>query len=174
MKKAFRVLLVVRYCCRLPRFPREPKRYRLQRTNKLQLSSFEELLLHLHPRQYRPSPRLYSSNSCRSNIDLRPLDSQDGVNPSQGGGFFRTGGLENLQQEDEWFYPKALVVASQETRKISVSSLGKALNIGANQAWRLLERMEREGRLGPPDRLVGPTDSVPWLGGPNGICWVFL
>jgi S-DNA-T family DNA segregation ATPase FtsK/SpoIIIE len=54
---------------------------------------------------------------------------------------------EDLQDE---MYDQALAIVA-ETRQASISMLQRRLRVGYNRAARMVERMEREGLVGPPD-----------------------
>ncbi len=42
-----------------------------------------------------------------------------------------------------------------ESRQASISMVQRRLRVGYNRAARMVERMEREGVVGPPDRVKG-------------------
>ena len=47
-------------------------------------------------------------------------------------------------------YDKAVALVS-ETRQASISMIQRRLRVGYNRAARMVERMEKEGVVGPPD-----------------------
>ncbi|HFC98786.1 MAG TPA: DNA translocase FtsK [Thermosulfurimonas dismutans] len=59
-------------------------------------------------------------------------------------------GLEQDLEEEDELYRQAVEIAVQQG-KISVSMLQRRLRIGYNRAARLVERMEKEGIVGPSD-----------------------
>jgi S-DNA-T family DNA segregation ATPase FtsK/SpoIIIE len=65
----------------------------------------------------------------------------------------REGDLEGNGEEDELsdeLWDQALAVVS-EMRQVSISMLQRKMRIGYNRAARMIERMEREGLVGPAD-----------------------
>lgn len=62
--------------------------------------------------------------------------------------------IEDESQNDDFFdddkYEEAVRIV-RETRQASISLIQRRLRIGYNRAARLIERMEREGIVGPPD-----------------------
>jgi DNA segregation ATPase FtsK/SpoIIIE, S-DNA-T family len=63
-----------------------------------------------------------------------------------------------IEQEDDYdeLYDKAVALVT-ETRQASISNLQRRMRIGYNRAARMIERMEREGVVGPSDG-VKPRD----------------
>ena len=60
-----------------------------------------------------------------------------------------------LPEEDhDEMYDKAVALVA-ETRQASISMIQRRLRVGYNRAARMVERMEREGVVGPPDRVKG-------------------
>jgi S-DNA-T family DNA segregation ATPase FtsK/SpoIIIE len=53
--------------------------------------------------------------------------------------------------EDERLYDEAVRIVT-ETRRASISSVQRQLRIGYNRAARLIEHMEAEGVVSPPER----------------------
>jgi len=53
-------------------------------------------------------------------------------------------------EDHDVFYDQAVALVS-ETRQASISMIQRRLRIGYNRAARMVERMEREGIVGPPD-----------------------
>ena len=60
---------------------------------------------------------------------------------------------EEDEQVDE-MYDKAIALIS-ETRQVSISMIQRRLRVGYNRAARMVERMERDGIVGPPDGVRG-------------------
>jgi len=64
---------------------------------------------------------------------------------------------EPAQQKDEDYdemYDQAVALVA-ETRQASISMIQRRLRVGYNRAARMVERMEREGVVGPPDGVKG-------------------
>ncbi len=60
-----------------------------------------------------------------------------------------------LPEEDhDEMYDKAVALVA-ESRQASISMVQRRLRVGYNRAARMVERMEREGVVGPPDRVKG-------------------
>ncbi|MBI2147923.1 hypothetical protein HYU19_05665 [Candidatus Woesearchaeota archaeon] len=55
-----------------------------------------------------------------------------------------------LSPDDEILYQQAVTIV-RKTRKVSASGLQRGLRIGYNEAARFVDRMEREGLIGPSD-----------------------
>jgi len=70
-------------------------------------------------------------------------------------------------------YDQALAVIS-EMRQVSISMLQRKMRIGYNRAARMIERMEREGLVGPADGakprdvLIRPVGEMPGAGAMEG------
>jgi S-DNA-T family DNA segregation ATPase FtsK/SpoIIIE len=78
------------------------------------------------------------------------------------------GGLEEDDLSDE-LYDQALKVVS-EMKQVSISMLQRKMRIGYNRAARMIERMERDGVVGPADGarprevLIRPVGEMPGAG----------
>jgi S-DNA-T family DNA segregation ATPase FtsK/SpoIIIE len=59
-------------------------------------------------------------------------------------------GAEEFDDMDEEVYDKAVALVA-ETRQASISMIQRRLRVGYNRAARMIERMESEGIVGPPD-----------------------
>jgi S-DNA-T family DNA segregation ATPase FtsK/SpoIIIE len=78
---------------------------------------------------------------------------------------------EGLDQDDlsDELYDQAVAVVS-EMRQVSISMLQRKLRIGYNRSARMIERMEREGLVGPADGakprevLIRPVGEMPGAG----------
>jgi S-DNA-T family DNA segregation ATPase FtsK/SpoIIIE len=71
----------------------------------------------------------------------RPEDSEDG----EGGE-----GVDPADDLSDDMYDRAVALVA-ETRQVSISGIQRRLRVGYNRAARMVERMEREGVVGPPD-----------------------
>ncbi|HLU68743.1 MAG TPA: DNA translocase FtsK 4TM domain-containing protein, partial [Kofleriaceae bacterium] len=71
---------------------------------------------------------------------LKPRDEEDG----DGGG---SGGDDDVSDD---LYDRAVRIVA-ETQRVSVSYLQRRLSVGYNRAAKMVERMEREGVVSPPD-----------------------
>jgi len=78
------------------------------------------------------------------------------------------GGVEEDELSDE-LYDQALAVVS-DMRQVSISMLQRKMRIGYNRAARMIERMERDGVVGPADGakprevLIRPVGEMPGAG----------
>ncbi len=80
------------------------------------------------------------------NLDiLKPRDEEDGEGAAEGGG----GGSPTNSTGDD-LYDKAVHVVTT-TRNASISWVQRQLRIGYNRAARLVEEMEKQGIVSPPD-----------------------
>jgi S-DNA-T family DNA segregation ATPase FtsK/SpoIIIE len=70
---------------------------------------------------------------------------------------------EDGEEADE-FYGRAIEIVA-ETRNASISYIQRRLKVGYNRAARMIERMEREGLVGPQDGTKGREVFVRPLGG---------
>ncbi|HEY0269432.1 MAG TPA: DNA translocase FtsK 4TM domain-containing protein [Sphingomonas sp.] len=68
------------------------------------------------------------------------------------GGFALDGAPAEDDSPDAALYRKAVQVVA-ESQKASTSYVQRQLRIGYNSAARLIERMEKEGKVGPPDHV---------------------
>jgi S-DNA-T family DNA segregation ATPase FtsK/SpoIIIE len=68
------------------------------------------------------------------------------------GGFALDGQPADDDSPDAALYRKAVQVVA-ESQKASTSYVQRQLRIGYNSAARLIERMEREGKVGAPDHV---------------------
>jgi S-DNA-T family DNA segregation ATPase FtsK/SpoIIIE len=81
------------------------------------------------------------------NLDiLKPREEEDGEGASDGGG--GGGGTPNSTGDD--LYDKAVHIVTT-TRNASISWVQRQLRIGYNRAARLVEEMEKQGVVSPPD-----------------------
>ena len=58
------------------------------------------------------------------------------------------------EEDHDVMYDQAVALVA-ETRQASISSIQRRLRVGYNRAARMVERMEREGVVGPPDGVRG-------------------
>jgi S-DNA-T family DNA segregation ATPase FtsK/SpoIIIE len=87
----------------------------------------------------------------------------------------RDGEMEGAGDDDltDELYDQALAVIS-EMRQVSISMLQRKMRIGYNRAARMIERMEREGLVGPADGakprdvLIRPVGELPSIGAMEG------
>jgi S-DNA-T family DNA segregation ATPase FtsK/SpoIIIE len=87
----------------------------------------------------------------------------------------REGEMEGAGDDDltDELYDQALAVIS-EMRQVSISMLQRKMRIGYNRAARMIERMEREGLVGPADGakprevLIRPAGELPGAGAMPG------
>jgi len=87
----------------------------------------------------------------------------------------RDGELEGAGDDDltDELYDQALAVIS-EMRQVSISMLQRKMRIGYNRAARMIERLEREGVVGPADGakprevLIRPVGEMPGAGAMEG------
>lgn len=79
----------------------------------------------------------------------RPVYDMDILRPRDEEGDPGDGGASNDEPMDE-MYDRAVAVVS-ETQQVSISMIQRRLRIGYNRAARIVEHMEREGVVSPPD-----------------------
>jgi S-DNA-T family DNA segregation ATPase FtsK/SpoIIIE len=63
-----------------------------------------------------------------------------------------------VEEEYDEFYDAAVQIVT-ETRQASISMLQRRMRVGYNRAARMIERMEREGVVGPSDGIK-PRDVI--------------
>ena len=68
------------------------------------------------------------------------------------GGYMFEGQPTGDEDPDTQLYRKAVQVVA-ESQKASTSYLQRQLRVGYNNAARLIERMEKEGKVGAPDHV---------------------
>ncbi|MCW3797716.1 DNA translocase FtsK 4TM domain-containing protein [Sphingomonas sp. BN140010] len=68
------------------------------------------------------------------------------------GGYLLDGAPEGDDDPDTQLYRKAIQIVA-ESQKASTSYLQRQLRVGYNSAARLIERMEKDGRVGQPDHV---------------------
>ena len=61
---------------------------------------------------------------------------------------------ETVDEDHDEMYDQAVALVA-ETRQASISMIQRRLRVGYNRAARMVERMEREGIVGPPDGVRG-------------------
>ena len=79
----------------------------------------------------------------------RPVYDMDILTPRDGEGEDGEGGASEEDLSDD-MYDRAVALVA-ETRQASISMIQRRLRVGYNRAARMVERMEREGIVGPPD-----------------------
>ena len=79
----------------------------------------------------------------------KPVYDMDILKPREEEGGDEMGGLPSDEGDDPNYDQAVRLVC--ETRNASVSMIQRRLQIGFNRASRLVERMEREGIVGPPN-----------------------
>ena len=83
----------------------------------------------------------------------RPVYDMDILKPAEEDDEDASGPAVPQEDHDEMYDQAVALVA--ETRQASISMIQRRLRVGYNRAARMVERMEREGVVGPPDRVKG-------------------
>ncbi len=78
----------------------------------------------------------------------RPVYNMDILNPREDDGEGGDGGGEQSQVDE--MYDRAVALVA-ETRQASISMIQRRLRVGYNRAARMVEQMEKQGVVGPPD-----------------------
>jgi len=81
----------------------------------------------------------------------RPVYDMDILKPAEDE---EESGAPELEDGHDEMYDQAVALVA-ESRQASISMIQRRLRVGYNRAARMVERMEREGIVGPPDRVKG-------------------
>jgi DNA segregation ATPase FtsK/SpoIIIE, S-DNA-T family len=108
-----------------------------------EINAISDAVKKLYPTQY--------ANQVISEVEKAIQTSEHTVTqPAKISNAVKAASEEDLSLNEEALYQKSLILA-KETGFVSTSSVQRNFRIGYNRAARLIERMEAEGLIGPPE-----------------------